>query len=224
MKNITKGETKEIGLKNIFSFIVDGLLLLFLIILGVETIKTGQIIIGFLYFILSLLIFVPHHFLRITHALKIVIIIILFVVIAAINGKNTPPVEQKYDSFNLNQKFDLVYGNNTFSMIIKEAKPNAKISVSGKDVTTSGSFIIVTGDIKNLGSEAVDFKFKADPELLDNQGRRYTLYGAAIPIGKLQPSVAKEVSFVFEIPADASGLKFIIKDKTVTAKSVDLKR
>jgi hypothetical protein len=224
MKNITKGETKEIGLKNIFSFIIDGLLLLFLIILGVETIKTGHIVTGFLYFILSALIFVPHHFLRITHALKIVIIIIFFITVAAINGKNTPPVEQKYDNFNLSQDFNLAYGNNTFSMVIKEARSNAKISVSGKDVSTSGSFIIVTGDIKNLGSEAVNFKFKADPELLDNQGRHYTLYGAAIPVGKLQPSVAKEVSFVFEIPVDASGLKFIVTDKTVVAKSVDLKR
>jgi hypothetical protein len=224
MKNITKGEFKEIGLRNVFSFIFDGLLLIFLIILGVETIKTGHLFIGLLYFILSLLIFVPHHFLRITHALKIVIIIILFIVVAAISGKNTPPVEQKYDKFSLNQEFNLVYGNDTFSMTVKEAKPNANISVSGKDVTTSGSFIIVTGDIKNTGLEAVDFKFKTDPELLDNQGRRYSLYGAAIPVGKLQPSVAKEVSFVFEIPTDASGLKFIVKDKTVNAKSIDLKK
>jgi len=224
MKNITKGEFKEIGLKNIFSIIIDGFLLLFLIILGLETVKTGQVLVGILYLILSLLVFVPHHFLRITHALKIVIIIILFIIVATFNGKNVPPVEQKYDNFNLNQKFDLVYGNDTFSMTVKEAKPNAKISVSGKDVSTSGSFIIVTGDIKNIGLEAVDFKFKTDPELLDNQGRRYSLYGAAIPVGKLQPSVAKEVSFVFEIPKDASGLKFILKDKTVNAKSVDLNR
>jgi len=221
MKSVTKG---EIGLKNVFSFILDGLLLLFLIILGVETIKAGQLFIGLLYFILSLLVFVPHHFLRITHALKIVIIILLFIVVAAINGKNTPPVEQKYDKFSLNQEFNLVYGNNTFSMTVNEAKPNAKISVSGKDVTTSGSFIIITGDIKNLGSEAIDFKFKTDPELLDSQGRRYTLYGAAVPVGKLQPSVAKEMSFVFEIPTDATGLKFVVKDKTETAKSVDLNK
>lgn len=224
MKDLTNKKIKEVSLKNIFSFIINGLLLLFLIILGIETIKTGQVVIGFLYFILSALVLVPHHFLRITHALKIVIIVILFIVVATINGKNTPPVEQKYETFDLNQEFNIAFGKNTFSMVIKEAKPNSKISVSGKDVTTSGSFIIVVGNIKNTDSEAVDFKFKTDPELMDNQGRFYTLYGAVIPIGKLQPSVAKEVSFVYEIPKDASGLKFVVKDKTVIAKSVDLKK
>jgi aromatic ring hydroxylase len=50
------------------------------------------------------------------------------------------------------------------------------------------------------------------------------LYGTGITVGKLQPSVAKEVSYVFEIPKDATGLKFIVRDKTEVAKSVDLKK
>ena len=71
----------------------------------------------------------------------------------------------------------------------------------------------------------MDFKFEKNPELKDNQNRLYTLYATSMPTGgKLQPSVAKEVSYIFEIPKEASGLKFIVRDKTEVAKSVDLKR
>jgi hypothetical protein len=145
-------------------------------------------------------------------------------VLAGISGRNTPPAEQKYGYFALGEKFNLTFGSNTFSMVVREAKYDAKISISGKDVATSGYFIIVTGDIVNLGSEAIDFKFRVTPELKDKQDRRYTLYGTALSVGKLQPSVAKEVSYVFEIPKDATGLEFIVRDKTDVAKSIDLKR
>jgi hypothetical protein len=108
--------------------------------------------------------------------------------------------------------------------VVKEVKQDTKMIASGKDVTTSGYFLVVVADITNLGSEAVDFKLEKDPELKDAQNRSYTLYGAKIAEGKLQPSVAKEFSYVFEIPKDSTGLKFIIKDKSDIAKSIDLKR
>ena len=93
-----------------------------------------------------------------------------------------------------------------------------------KVVTTTGYFLVVMGDITNTGSEAIDFKFPKEPELKDAQGRNYSLYAKTISEVKLQPSVAKSFSFVFEIPKDSTGLSFIIKDKTDIAKSVDLKR
>lgn len=224
MKNSENKEIKEIGLKTIFGYIFSALFLFFFIIIGIETIKAGQIVIGILYFVLSILVLVPHHLIRVTQSLKFVILIILFLVVAGISGSNTPPAEQKYEHFGLEEKFNLTFGNNTFSMVVREAKHDAKISVSGKEVATSGYFIIVTGDIVNLGSETVNFKFGKDPELKDGQNRLYTLYGTGLAVGKLQPSVAKEISYVFEIPKDATGLKFIIRDKTEVAKSVDLKR
>jgi len=222
--NSENKEVKEIGLKTIFTYILGFLFLIFFITSGIITIKAGQLVVGVLYFLLSILVFVPHHLLRITQSLKFVLLIILFVVVAGISGSGKPPAEQKYEYFGLGKTFNLTFGKNTFSMVVREAKHDAKISVSGKEVTTSGYFIIVTGDIVNLGSEPIDFKFEKDPELKDNQDRHYTLYGAGLAVGKLQPSVAKEVSYVFEIPKDASGLNFIVKDKTDVAKSIDLKR
>ena len=226
MKNSVNKEVKEIGIKSIFSFAVNALLIFFLIILGIETIKIGQLLFGLLYFVLSILVLVPHHFLRVTHALKVVIIVVLFVVVAGISGSGKPPTEQKYEYFGLGGKFNLTFGNNTFSMMVKEAQRDYKFGSSEKEVpTTSGIFLNIKADIVNLGSEAVDFKFGKTPELKDNQNRLYTLYATSMPVGgKLQPSVAKEVSYIFEIPKEASGLKFIVRDKTEVAKSVDLKR
>ena len=216
--------TKEISLKNVFTYILGALFLIFFITSGIITIKEGKIVIGILYFVLSILVLIPHHRLKVTQSLKFVILIILFVVLAGMSGSGSSPAKQKYEYFDLGEKFNLASGNNTFSIVVREAKHDAKISISGKEVTTSGYFIIVTGDIVNLGSEPIDFKFGKDPELKDGQNRLYTLYGTGLAVGKLQPSVAKEVSYVFEIPKDATGLKFIVRDKTEVAKSIDLKR
>ena len=223
MVNTDNKTTKEIGLKTVFTFIINGLFSAFFVTSGVINFKK-KIVVSFLYFVLAALAILPHRFLRVTQALKIVILIVLFVILAGVAARGNPIAEQKYENFNLEQKFNLEFGKNTFSMVVREAKHNAKISVSGKEITTSGYFIIVTGDIVNLGSEAVEFKFNEDPGLKDGQNRSFSLYGAVIPVGKLQPSVAKEVSYVFEIPKDATELKFIVKDKTDVAKSIDLKK
>ncbi|MCX6705710.1 MAG: hypothetical protein NTV24_01215 [Candidatus Woesebacteria bacterium] len=223
MKNSGNKEVKEIGLKTIFTFILNGLFSAFFVTSGVINFKK-KIIVSFLYFGLAALAVIPHRFLRVTQALKVVILIVLFVILAGVATQGDPVAEQKFENFSLGQKFEMAFGKNKFSMVVKEVKNNAKINVSGKDVATSGSFVIVTGDIVNLGSEAVEFKFNEDPGLKDGQNRSFSLYGAAIPVGKLQPSVAKEVSYVFEIPKDATGLKFIVWDKTDVAKSIDLKK
>ncbi len=215
---------REISLKTVFKYIIGALFLTFFILSGVVTIKAGQLVIGVLYFVLSALVLVPHHCLKITQSLKFVILVVLFLVLTVISGSINPPAEQKYEYFGLGEKLNLTFGNNTFSMIVREVKQDSKILVAEKEVTTSGYFLIVKVDVVNLGSEAVDFKFEKDPQLKDSQDRRYTLHATSVPQGKLQPSVAKEVSYIFEIPKDASGLSFIVIDKTDVAKSVDLKR
>ena len=217
-------DMKEIGVKDVITYIISFMFLAFFLISVIVNIKSGHYGAGFLYLVLAILVLIPHRFLRTTQSLKFILLIVLFVVVAAINARNTPPAAQKYEYFALGDKFNITFGANTFSMVVKELKYDAKINVSGKDIATSGYFIIVLGDVVNLGSEAVDFKFPNTPELKDKQNRSYTLYGSALQIGKLQPSVAKEVSYVFEIPKDASGLTFIVKDKTDVAKSIDLKK
>jgi len=224
MVNQVNTPPKELGLKAIFKFIFSALFLIFFAASGIASIKNGQLVIGILFFVLSALIFVPHRFLRITQPLKWVILIIFYIVLLGMSGRSLPPKEQKYEYFNLGQQFNLVLGNNTFSMTVQKTQTDNKIIAKDKEVTTSGHFLIVKTEVVNPGSEAADFRLSTDPKLTDGQNRIYTLYGAKIPESKLQPSVSKEVSYVFEIPKDASGLKFIIKDKTGVAKSVDLKR
>lgn len=223
MKNSGNKGVKEFGLKTLFTFIVNGLFSVFFVSSGFINFKEKKIVAGLLYFVLAVLALIPHRFLKVTQALKIVILTILFVILATLAAKGDPVAEQKYENYSLGQKFNLTYANDNFSMVVREAKNNSKISVSGKEVATSGYFIIITGDIVNIGSEAAVFKFRADPELMDDKDRHYTLYGKALTVGKLQPGVAKEVPYVFEIPKDATGLKFIVRDKTTIAKSVDLK-
>lgn len=224
MKNLGNKVVNEIGLKTIFKYILGALFFVSLIFAGVTTIKAGQFVIGVLFFVLSPLVLAPHHYLRVTQALKWVVIIIITVVLLAMSGLESPPVEQKYEYFTLRQEFNLALGNNTFSMVVREVKQSTTITVSGQAVSTSGYFLEIKTDIVNLGSESVDFKFGKDPELKDNQDRRYTLYGATMQEGELHPSVAKEVSYVFEIPKEAAGLNFIVRDKTDIAKSIDLKK
>ncbi|MFH1863581.1 MAG: hypothetical protein ABIJ85_01535 [bacterium] len=225
MKNSKNREVKELGIKSIFSFAVNTLLIFFLIILGIETIKIGQLFLGLLYFVFSILILVPHRFFRVTHAFKVVIIVILSIIVVAISGHYAPTKEQKYDHFSVGQAFNLALGFNNFSMVIKEVKHDAKLSTEQKEaLTTSGSFIIVTADIVNLGSEAVVFKLGTTPELMDSQDRRYAQLGKGMTVGKLQPGVAKEVPYVYEVPKDALELKFIVRDNSKIAKSVELKK
>ena len=224
MANIGNKTVRDVGLSTIFKYIFGALLLAFFIIFGIEAIKAGQLVIGVLYFVLSALVLVPHHLLRITQPLKFVTLFVLFVVLAGISGLGSPPAEQKYEYFTLGQEFNLTLGNNTFSMVVREVKQSTTITAAGQAVSTSGYFLEIKTDITNLGSESVDFKFGKDPELKDNQDRRYALYGATMHAGELHPSVAKEVSYVFEISKESAGLNLIVRDKTDIAKSVDLKR
>lgn len=221
-----KGNTsvKEFGIKNVLGLIISAIFFIFFIASTIITIKAGQLIIGILYLFLALLVLVPHHRLRVTSPLKFLIISILFIVVAGINAKNVKPADQKYEYFKLNEVFNLKVGDKTFPTTIQKVSQETQIVLSEKVVATSGYFLVVTGDIKNSGSEAVDFSFPKEPMLKDAQGRNYSLYAKTLANVKLQPSVAKSFSFVFEIPKDSTGLSFIIKDKTDTAKSIDLKR
>lgn len=224
MAKIDNKEIKEIGLKTVFTFILNGLFSAFFVISGVLNLKDKKIIAGLLYFVLAGLAILPHKLLRVTQALKIIILIVLFVILAAVAAKGDPVVEQKYEYYEIGQEYKLKFGNNTLSATVRNISQETKIVSQGKETGTSGLFLVVNVDIVNNESKSVDFITGKDPQLKDNQERVYTLYGAYIPPGKLQPSVAKMVSYIFEIPKDAKGLSFIFKDNTDIVKSVDLKR
>lgn len=216
--------TKELGLKTIFTFLVNGLFSAFFVTSAGLNFKQHKIVAGLCYLVLATLALVPHRFLKVTQALKIVILIVLFVILATLAAKGDPVAKQQYEYYKIGQVFNVAFGNDTFSMVIKDVSEETKIIAQGKEATTSGVFLVVKVNVTNLGSEAADFFKGKDPELLDKQTRVFTLYGANIPTGKLQPSVAKEVLYIFEVPKDAKELSFIFKDKTDIAKSIDLGR
>jgi hypothetical protein len=224
VKKIENIETKEVGLKTVFTFILNGLFSAFFVTSGVLNFKDKKIIVGLLYFVLAGLAILPHKLLRVTQALKIVILIVLFVILAGVAAKGSPVAEQKYEYHKIGKEYNLKFGSNTFAVTVRNITQETKIIAQGKETATSGLFLIVNVDITNNQPTAVDFITGKDPQLKDNQERVYTLYGANIPQGKLQPGVAKRVSYFFEIPKDAKGLNFIFKDNTDIAKSVDLKR
>lgn len=223
MGKIDNKETKEIGLKTVFAFLLNGLFIAFFTVSGIINFK-DKTIASLFYFVLAILAAIPHKFLRVTQTLKIIFLIILFVILAGVTARGDPVVEQKYEHYKLGQEYNLKFGNNTFLVTAKEVSQETKIVVQGKETTTTGIFLVVKTDITIVGSEAVDFITGKDLELKDDKERVYTLYGANIPPGKLQPSVAKRVLYIFEVPKDAKGLNFIFKDKTDIAKSVDLRK
>ncbi len=224
MSNTKQSPSKELGLKFIFKLIIGATFLLFFITSGILTIQRGHLLLGLSFFILSATVFIPHHYLRITQPLKWVIIIFLYIILAGISGRDIVPEAPKYKHFELSQEFKIVFEESTFSMMIKEVQQDSKIISQDKEVTTLGNFLIVKTEVENLGAQSADFVFKENPQLIDNQNRTFSLYGANIPTGKLHPNVAKEISYVFEIPKDASELKLIVKDKTKIIKSINLGR
>jgi hypothetical protein len=212
------------GITKAFGFIISFVFCSFFIISTIVTIKDGHLIYGILYLLLAILVLVPHHRLRVTSVLKYIIISILFVLVAFLNGRSNPLVEQKYEYFKLNDTVNLTVGNKIFPTIVHKVGQETKIMLGGNVVTTTGYFLIVDGDITNTGLEAINFKFPTNPALKDAQGRTYSLRAITASELKLQPSVTTSFSFVFEVPKDSTGLSFIIKDSTDIAKSVDLKR
>ena len=73
--------------------------MVFFITSGIITIKAEQFVVGVLYFLLSILVLVPHRHLRVTQSLKFVLLITLFVVVAGISSSGKPLAEQKYEHF-----------------------------------------------------------------------------------------------------------------------------
>lgn len=81
------------------------------------------------------------------------------------------------------------------------------------NLTTSGRFILVSATTKNVADDA---DYIGSPKVVDSQGREFDSKTEAMFIiddvqkcilEKLNPGLEKACAWVFEIPADASGLK-----------------
>ena len=216
-----KKPAREIGVWTIFRWIfilLSGLLFVFS---GIVTIQANQLFIGVLFLIFAVFIFIPRKFFRISKALKVVILIIIYFTLLIISGLNTPTPEQQYEYYNLKQPFNLTFGDNVFSVFIDSVDAETQIVVDEQEISSSGFYFSVKGSVTNLGKIPLNFDFRS--ELRDSQDNLYTLMAFAGGLNAIQPNLERKFSAIFEIPKEASGLKFIIKDETGVDKIVDLK-
>jgi hypothetical protein len=89
-----------------------------------------------------------------------------------------------------------------------------------KDATTSGKFILVHFKVTNLSNK--EERIINTPKLIDSQGREFkdfdkqTFYipkgTEAMGLKALPASIEKEFYAVYEVPADATGLRFQARD------------
>ena len=227
MKKQEKEPVKEIGVWIVVCWIFVGLAVLFSIFSAVVTIKAGQILVGLLFFIPGIFAAVPKKYLRISRPLKVIIFIVVYFILLIISGLNAPKLEQQYEYYNLGDSFNLTYGEEVFSMRIDNITKETQVIVNdGKNITTSGFYLLVNGGITNLGKTTAHntglFNLKFVSELKDNQNNTYTLLATNTRVGGFQSNLKKPFYDIFEIPKQASGLKFFVKDKTKIIKVVSL--
>jgi hypothetical protein len=216
-----KKPVKEIGVWTVLRWTSVILAELIFVFSGTVTIKAGQFFIGILFFVLAVLVFVPRKIFRISKALKIIILIIIYFTLLVISGFSAPVLEQQYEYYNLNQSFDLTFGDNVFSVFIDSVDAETQMVIDEQEVSSSGFFFAVNGSITNLGKIPLNFDFQS--ELKDSQDNLYTLIAFAGDLDAIQPNLARKFSAIFEIPRETKELKFIIKDETEVDKMVDLK-
>ena len=98
----------------------------------------------------------------------------------------------------------------------------------GQNLTTSGSYLFVNGEITNLGKTTVHntnlFGVKFISELKDAQDNIYAPIATNTRVDGFQPNLEKKFYYVFEISKPASGLKFFVKDNTKVIKAVNLEK
>ena len=227
MKKENKKSLREIGVWDVTCWISAGLAVVMSIFSAIVTIKAGQIFIGLLFFIPGIFAAVPKKYLRISRALKVIIFIVVYFTLIIISGLDAPKPEQQYEYYVLGDLFNLTYGEEVFSMKIENITKITQImSDNGQNLTTSGFYLFLNGEITNLGKTTVHntnlFGAKFISELKDNQDNTYTLFGTNTQVEGFQPNLEKEFYYVFEIPKQASGLKVFIEDKTKVIKIVSL--
>lgn len=97
-----------------------------------------------------------------------------------------------------------------------------------KDKTTSGRFVQVRFELENLSKDMLSF---AGLDLLDDQGRTFKPSSDAfqfIPteeacvLENLNPNVAKSCTAIYEVPANAAGLKAQVTDLKIVGDASSL--
>ena len=120
----------------------------------------------------------------------------------------------------LNEPFILNYDEVNISMVIYNATKEDKIILNGEERTSEGVFIKVNGALINLIKFPVNIGISVF--IIDSQNNSYTNLGYNLGEGPLQPNLRREIFYIFEVPKEATGLKFLVAEDKKHLMEIDL--
>jgi len=209
-------QKKEVGFITILNIVVGVVLALFCLL----TLFSGLFLTGILLLALAVFIFLPQKILKFSKWLKLLIGVVGFFVVLIIIGLQVPSQEPDFEYYLLNEDFILSYKKINVSMVVYNATKEDTIFLNDEEKTTAGIFIKINGALINL--EKVPINFGAYVGMTDSQNNSYEVLGYNLGDGSLQPNLKKEFYYIFEIPKQASGLKFIVTQDNKHFKSINL--
>jgi len=209
-------QKKEVGFITILNIVVGVVLALFCLL----TLFSGLFLAGILLLALAVFIFLPQKILKFSKWLKLLIGVVGFFVVLIIIGLQVPSQEPDFEYYLLNEDFILSYKKINVSMVVYNATKEDTIFLNDEEKTTAGIFIKINGALINL--EKVPINFGAYVGMTDSQNNSYEVLGYNLGDGSLQPNLKKEFYYIFEIPKQASGLKFIVTQDNKHFKSINL--
>ncbi len=211
-----EAQKKEVGFITIINIIVGVILAIFCVL----TLIMGLYLVGVLFLILAVFIFLPQGILKFSKWLKLLIGVVGFFVLLVIVGLNMPSQEPVFESYNLNEPFILSPEEINISMVVYNATKEDTLTLNGEETTSQGVFLKVNGALINLEKSPVNIKIGVG--VIDNQNNSYAILGYNLGEGPLQPNLRREIFYIFEIPKQVSGLKFIVEEDRRHFKEINL--
>jgi len=196
----------EVGFITVINIIVGIIIAIFFLL----TLIMSLYLASALFLVISVFIFLPQKILRFSKWLKLLIGVVGFFVILAILGSNMPSQEPVYEFYNLNETFILNYDEVNVSMVVYNVSKEYKILLGGEERTTEGVFIKVDAAIINLIKLPVSIGISVS--MMDVQNNTYTTLGSNLGEGSLQPNLKREIFYIFELPKEATGLRFVVTE------------
>lgn len=162
-------------------------------------------------------------------------IIVLVIIIAIIGGgggekkETTPSPEKTPTIYSINQ--DMRVGDVRWKLVDAKDRGNilraskSRYPTFAKDKTTTGKFIEITMEVENLSTK---MKSVTSLKSIDNQNREFIPASDVsewIPeekemflLSNLNPNIPQQFSDIYEIPADATGLKVKVGNLSLWSK------
>lgn len=164
---------------------------------------------GFLYFALTIFLFIPRKVLIIPNWSKFLIAIFIFIAILFLNMALYWPEQSPILIHEFGEEFVLESSTN-ISMIIYNATLENSVLIGGQEKNTAGSFILVNCGMTNVGDNSITINPGYD--IIDNQNKTYAGIEFSAGAEIFQPNLQKKASFIFEVPNTIKNITFRISD------------